>query len=123
MNYLELALRWILGLQLIFWGLNGFFNWLKLPPAPPVIEGFITACIESRFIMPTVKVFEIIFGLILLSGEGTPFGLIMLAPIIFVITGLHLIHNKKAWEVLLPISLPFILLIVLHYEAWLKLLT
>jgi len=119
---LELLLRWLLGVQLTFWGLNGFFHWRPVPPSPPVIDRFVTACFESRFIMATVKIFEIVFGLFLILNFATPMALAMLAPIIFVITGLHLIHNKRSWEVLLPISLPFLILIGLHYEAWLKLI-
>jgi hypothetical protein len=63
--YLEAGLRIILGFQLMFWGLNGFFNWVKIPPSGPVIENFVSACIQTKFIMPTVKIFEIVFGFFL----------------------------------------------------------
>jgi uncharacterized membrane protein YphA (DoxX/SURF4 family) len=118
----ELTLRWILGLQLIFWGLNGFFHWKPIPPSAKVIDDFTAACMESRFIMPVVKVFEILFGIFLLANYAVPLALALLSPIVFVITGLHALHNKKFWEVLVPISLPFIILVALHYEAWLNLL-
>lgn len=121
-NYFELALRWIVGLQMIFWGLNGFFHWKQIPPSAPAIDNFTQACFESRFIMPTVKVFEIIFGAFLLINLATPLALALLSPIVFVITGLHLLHNKKGWEVLLPLSVPFMILVSVHYESWLKLI-
>jgi uncharacterized membrane protein YphA (DoxX/SURF4 family) len=121
-EHIELALRWILGLQLTFWGLNGFFHWRPIPPSAKAIDNFTITCIESRFIMPTVKTFEIVFGIFLLMGFAIPLALMMLSPIIFVITGLHSLHNKKSWEVLVPITLPFIALAILQYEAWLKLL-
>jgi hypothetical protein len=50
MEYFELALRWIFGLQIAFWGLNGFFHWVKIPPSSEVIEKFTQACIETRFL-------------------------------------------------------------------------
>lgn len=120
-DLIDLVFRWILGVQLLFWGLNGFFHWRQVPPSPPSMDRFVSACFESRFIMETVKIFEIIFGIFLLVNFATPLALVMLAPIIFVISGLHLLHNKRAWEVLLPISLPFFVLVGLHYEAWLRL--
>lgn len=121
-EHIELLLRCILGIQLTFWGLNGFFHWKQIPPSSKVIDNFTAACIESRFIMPIVKVFEIVFGIFLLANFAVPLALVMLSPIIFVITGLQALYNKKSWEVLVPISLPFAALLVLHYEAWLKLL-
>lgn len=121
-EYIELVLRWALGFQLAFWGLNGFFHWKQIPPSSPAIDKFTAACFESRFIMPTVKIFEIVFGLLLLLDKATPLALVMLAPIVFVITGLHILYNKKWWEVLIPLSLPFALLVSMHYEAWLKLI-
>lgn len=120
-DHIELLLRWILGGQLTFWGLNGFFHWRQIPPSPAAIDSFVAACIESRFIMPTVKVFEIVFGLFLILNFSVPLALIMLAPIVFVVTGLHLLHNKKSWQVLLPISLPFLILLGLHWERFLVL--
>ena len=122
-DHIDLVLRWILGGQLIFWGLNGFFHWRPVPPSPPALDRFVTACFETRFIMPTVKIFEIVFGLFLVLNFATPLALVMLAPIVFVITGLHLLLNtKKAWEVVLPITVPFFVLVGLHYDAWLRLL-
>jgi hypothetical protein len=64
--------------------------------------------------MPTVKIFEIGFGALLLTGSYTLLSLLALAPIIFVISGLHLFHSKKAWQVIGPLTLPFLALITLH---------
>lgn len=121
-EFFEIFLRCILGIQLTFWGLNGFFHWKPIPPSSKAIDNFTAACVESRFIMPAVKAFEIVFGIFLLANFAVPLALAMLSPIIFVITGLHALYSKKSWEVLIPISLPFVVLVILHHEAWLKLL-
>lgn len=120
-DYIEIVLRWIFGLQMVFWGLNGFFNWIKLPPASPVIEKFVLACIESRFIMPTVKMIEIICGAFLLLGFAVPVSLLVFAPLLFVISGLHALHSPKPWGVLLSYTLPYALLLLLHGNALLRL--
>jgi uncharacterized membrane protein YphA (DoxX/SURF4 family) len=120
-DYIELIVRWIFALQMIFWGLNGFFNWITITPPSATLEKFVLACIETRFIMPTVKVVEIVFGAFLISGFIVPVSILMFAPIIFVITGLHVLHNPRPWGVLVTTTLPFTLLMVLHSEDLLRL--
>ena len=120
-EWIELVVRWMLGLQLLFWGLNGFFHWKQTPPSNDFINEFTDACLRSKFIMPVVKIFETVFGALLLTGVGTLVALIALGPIISVISGLHLFHNRRAWEVLLPITLPFLVIAILNFEK-LKLL-
>lgn len=120
MNYLELALRWIFGLQIAFWGLNGFFNWVKIPPQPPVIDKFVQACIEARFIMPVVKIIEILAGVLLLLNLSVPLALALLAPIMFLITGLHALHNPKPGVILLPLVLPYACLWLLYGVTFLQ---
>jgi uncharacterized membrane protein YphA (DoxX/SURF4 family) len=120
--WLEIICRWLLGLQFLFWGLNGFFHWRAVPPSADFIQRFADLCGESKFIMPTVKVFEIIFGALLLSGYSTILALIFLGPIVFVITGLHLLHNRKWWEIILPISAPYLLILLFQEERLLVLL-
>jgi uncharacterized membrane protein YphA (DoxX/SURF4 family) len=120
-DYIEIGLRWIFGLQMVFWGLNGFFNWIKMPPASPVIERFVQACIESRFIMFSVKMVEIIFGVFLLLGFVVPFSLLVFAPLLFVISGLHSLHNPKPWGILISYTLPYTILLLIHSSTLLRL--
>ncbi len=119
--YLEAALRGILGLQLLFWGLNGFFGWVKIPPSGPVIDNFVDACHQTKFIMPTVKILEILLGVFLILGFMVTVSLLTLAPIVFVIAGLHLLHNPKPWGVLIPFCLPYVALLFVHSLTWLRL--
>lgn len=100
-------LSYFLGIQLIFWGLNGFFNWISPPPSGPVFERFVKACYEVRFIMPTVKIFELMGGVLLMFSMTQEMGLQLLAPIIFVITGLQIFHHPKPWPVLGMLCFPF----------------
>jgi uncharacterized membrane protein YphA (DoxX/SURF4 family) len=116
-TWVEILLRWFFGLQMVFWGLNGFFHWKPIPRSEDFITRFSDLCLESRFLLPTVKVFEIFFGALLLSGSGILVSLIFLGPIVFVITGLHLFHNPKAWQVLLPITVPFLLIVILNWRS------
>ncbi|MGZ3772525.1 MAG: hypothetical protein ACXVCY_10875 [Pseudobdellovibrionaceae bacterium] len=120
-EYIEIALRWILSLQLIFWGLNGFFHWIKITPAAEPIEQFVAACIKVKFIMPTVKSFEIFFGFCLLTNSIVPISLLALSPILFVITGLHTLHNPRPWSILLSYTFPYCALLILNSQTLLRL--
>lgn len=120
-EYFEIAVRWAFAMQMVFWGLNGFFQWIKIPPASPVIDQFVTACIETKFIMPAVKLIEIVFGSFLIINFAVPLSLVAFAPLLFVITGLHLFHNTKPWGVLFFYTLPYCLLVTLHSGSLLRL--
>ena len=117
MEIVDLVCRIAFGLQMAFWGLNGFFHWVKIPPSPPVIEKFVEACIETRFIMPVVKVIEIVCGLLLAVGVAVPLNMMIIAPIVFIVTFLHLVHNPKPWTVVIPITLPFAVVMGYHLPA------
>ncbi len=121
MDYIEIACRWIFGLQMVFWGLNGFFHFLPIPPSSAVITRFTEACLETKFIMPTVKVIEVLCGALLIFKVAVPLSLISFSPIVFVITLLHLLHTPKPWPVVVPISLPFAVLIGIHAQTFLAL--
>ncbi|WP_291515813.1 hypothetical protein [Bdellovibrio sp. ArHS] len=120
-EYFEIAVRWAFAMQMVFWGLNGFFHWINIPPASPVIDRFVTACMETKFIMPSVKLIEIVFGLFLIMNFAVPLSLAAFAPLLFVITGLHLFHNPKPWTVLILNTLPYCLLLTLHSGPLLRL--
>ncbi len=63
-----------------------------------------------KFIMPSVKLIEIIFGLFLLSGFAIPSVLRCFAPVMFVVTGLHVFHNPKPWMTLALFTVPYCIL-------------
>lgn len=107
MNLFLEVLSTILGLQFAFWGLNGFFNWFPPPPSSEKFENFVKACYDVKFIMPTVKVFELIGGLFLVFPFTQELGLQLLSPIVFVITGLQIFHHPKPWLVLGTLCFPF----------------
>lgn len=120
LSYIETTCRWAFSLQMIFWGFNSFFHWLAIPPSSKGVTKFVEACVDTRFIMPTVKFLEIVCGIFLLCNFAVLLNILIFAPIVFVITLLHLIHNSsfwsKFWPVVLTISLPFLIIFVWHIK-------
>lgn len=115
MALLEGILFYFIALQMIFWGLNGFFNWLPPPPSGEVIENFVKACYETRFIMPTVKLLELVAGVLLLIPQTQSLGVILITPIVFGITGLQVLHHPKPLFIISVLIVPFWLLFALHF--------
>ncbi|RYZ86320.1 MAG: hypothetical protein EOP06_14700 [Proteobacteria bacterium] len=111
----EVFCRWALGLQFLFWGLNGFFNFVSIPPSADFIDRFVRICIEAKFIMPAVKLLEIVFGFLLLTGYGTLVSLIFLGPTVFIITGLHFFWNAQWWQVVMPITVPYLIVLIAQH--------
>lgn len=116
-----MGFRWVFGLQMVFWGLNGIFHWVNLPPISAKFQRFVDACIDVGFVMPLVKTIEILFGLSLLFNFLVPLSLAAFAPIMVVISGLHILHNPKPWGVLSTILLPYLVLIFSHRDSLLRL--
>ncbi len=96
-----------LGIQFCFWGLNGFMNWVKPPENDEIFSNFIGACYQVKYLMSSIKIIQIIAGLMLVSQFKPSIGLLLLTPIVFGISLLQIFHAKNPWPVLVPISIPF----------------
>jgi uncharacterized membrane protein YphA (DoxX/SURF4 family) len=89
-NKLKPAARIILGLIFVVFGLNGFFNFIPVPPPPEAGAKFLGALFETGYMFPMIKGIEVIAGLLLLSNLFVPLALLLLAPIIVNIFMYHL---------------------------------
>lgn len=103
----------IIGIQFLFWGLNGFFNWIKPPENDEAFTNFILAAYQIRFLMPSIKLLQILGGLLLAAQITPTWGVLILTPIVFGITLLQVFHAKKPWPVLAMISIPFLCILLI----------
>ncbi|UTW60900.1 DoxX family membrane protein [bacterium SCSIO 12741] len=78
---ITMVLRILLGLMMVFFGLNGFFHFMPLPPAPEAAANFMGALVNSGYLMVLVKGLEVIAGLLLIFNLYTRAALTILAPI------------------------------------------
>ena len=91
MSKLVAVCRLLLGLPFLVFGLNGFFEFLPQPePETPEAGAFIQALVASNYLMPLLKVTEIVCGILLVTGRLVPLALTVLAPILINIVGFHL---------------------------------
>ena len=102
---LPLIARVLLGLIFFVFGLNGFFNFIPVPPMPEKVLAFMTGISTGGYFIPFLKGTEVTCGLLLLVGAFVPLALIVLAPIEINIVLFH--------AFLAPSGLPFAFFIVL----------
>lgn len=85
-----LVARLILGLILLVFGLNKFFNFMPTPDMPPEAGALMGAFAEAGYMFPMIALVEIITGALLLIGILVPLALVLLAPLSVNIILFHL---------------------------------
>lgn len=111
-KYLPAAARGLLGAIFLLFGLNGFLDYLPMPKMASGAADFMAALAATGYMLPMIKIVEIVAGAALLLGRYVPLALTLLAPDIVNIVLFHL--------VLAPMGLPLALLILALeiYLAW-----
>ncbi len=104
---LPLIARLALGLIFALFGLNGLMmimtgsGFIPMPPPAPEFGEAMGGLFKLGYLMPLVKVLEIIGGVLLLIGIYKRLALIILIPIIVNIVGVHLVLDPSG----LPIGI------------------
>jgi putative oxidoreductase len=107
MNRVAMVSRYLLGLIYFVFGLNGFLQFIPVPPMPEAAQAFMGGLASSGYFFPFLKTVEILSGLALLSGLFVPLALIVLAPITL---NIFLFHAMLA-----PDGMPLaVVMVILH---------
>jgi uncharacterized membrane protein YphA (DoxX/SURF4 family) len=88
MKIAVLVARILLGLTFVVFGLNGFLNFLHMPMPPGPAGQYMGVLFMSHY-LHVVFLVELIGGVLLLSGQFIPLGLVLLGPVIFNILLFH----------------------------------
>jgi putative oxidoreductase len=89
MKIAVLIARILLGLIFVFFGLNGFLNFLHAPMPPGGVGQFMTL-LGPTIYMHFVFLVQIVGGVLLLSGQFIPLALVLLGPVIINILLFHI---------------------------------
>ena len=89
MNKLVVVARILLGLPFLVFGLNHFLGFLDEPEHNAAATGFLTALGETGYMWPLIKFFEILCGVLLITGRFVPLALVLLAPLMVNILAFH----------------------------------
>lgn len=113
--------RIILGGIFFFFGLNGLMmiftgsGFIPMPTPSEKMMAVMGGLFAAGYLMPLVKILEIVGGLLLLSNRYVPLALTLLAPIMVNILGLHLFAEPSA----LPMGATMTaLMVILFNHHW-----
>lgn len=95
MNKVFLGSRLILGLIFLVFGLNGFFQFIPMPPPSEAMMKFAGGLMSTGYFFPFLKGTEVICGILLLSGFFAPLALVILAPITLNILMVHTFLDRS----------------------------
>src|ERR1700722_12644780 len=84
--------RFVMGLPLIVFGLNGFFNFIPQPKTPlaPAAMAFAGALMNTGYMMPLIGATLLIVGVLLVLNRFVPLALVLFAPFIVNSLAFHL---------------------------------
>lgn len=95
MNKFYLVSRILLGLLFAVFGLNGFLNFIPMPPPHGLAGQYLGALFASGLSVPLFAL-QLIAGLLLLVNRFVPLALALLAPIVVNIVLYHLLMDPKS---------------------------
>jgi hypothetical protein len=113
-RHIPTVVRILMGLPLLAFGLNGFFNFIP-PPSTPMPEGamaFAGALMKTGYMMQLIGATHLLVGLLLLTNRFVPLALLLFAPFIVNSIAFHVFLERSG----LPIAIVFLALEL--YLAW-----
>lgn len=88
MKFVITGARIVLGLMFLVFGLNGFLQFIPMPPPTGVAAQYFGVLAQTNYLVP-VFLLQIAGGLLLLANRFVPLALILLGPVIINILLFH----------------------------------
>lgn len=114
-RFIPAIARILLGVPMVIFGLNGFFNFIKPPPdmvMPEKALQFSTALMESGYMMQLIGATLLVSGVLLVINRFVPLALLFLAPFFVNSLLFHIFLEHSG----LPMAVVFSALVL--YLAW-----
>ncbi len=96
--------RILMGVVFVFFGLNGFLQFLKAPLPTGLAGQFLMALFQSHYVWFICAV-QIVRGLLLLVNRYVPLALALLGPVIVNIILYHLLLNPAAAQLAVVVTI------------------
>ena len=102
MKIISTVARYLAGMIFLVFGLNGYLNFIHMPPPLGIAAQFMGALYVSHFLW-VIFAFQVIPGVLLLINRFVPLAVAMLAPVLVNILTFH--------ALMAPSSLPLALFV------------
>jgi putative oxidoreductase len=124
MSKVTLGARYLLGLIFLVFGANGLMmifagsGFIPMPPPKPEMATIFGGLFGAVYLMPLVKIIEVVAGVMLLSGRYVPLALTLLGPVVVNILGLHLFVDLEGLPMALAVTIPWVILLKEHWSKF-----
>lgn len=119
MKIAGVVVRTLIGLLFLFASITYFLN---LTPPPEGLTGetktFFDGIAASKYIMPVSKVFELICGLMFVSGRFVALAVVLIFPIALNIFLINAIHMPSGLAIALPLLVGILFLAYSEREKY-----
>ena len=106
MKIAAIITRTLMGLMFLFASLTYLFKLITPPPMDGAMKVFNEGLMAAVYLMPTVKVIELLCGLAFVSGKFVRLAIVVIFPIVVNIVGVHLFLDRSG----LPVAIPLLLI-------------
>ena len=104
MNNVTQLARLLLGLVFVLFGLNGFFDFIPLEAPAGEAGAFLGALGAAGYMLPLIKITEIVAGALLLANRHVTLATLMLAPIVINILAFHVFLDNSGMLMAVAVS-------------------
>ena len=109
MKIAVIVARILMGLIFVFFGLNGFFQFIKAPMPTGLAGQFLMALFQSHYVW-FVCALQIMGGVLMLMNRYVPLALTLLGPLIVNIILYHLLLNPAAAQLAVVVTIGWLFL-------------
>lgn len=116
--------RYLLGLLFLVFGTNGLVmittgsGFLPMPPSNPQMQAVMGGLFSAVYLMPLVKLLQVVSAIFLLMNRRVNLALVLLAPIVVNILGMHLFVDLGGAPVAILITVLYLTVLKSRWEAF-----
>jgi putative oxidoreductase len=111
MRIASVIARYLAGVIFLVMGLNGFLNFIPLPPPGGIAGQFMGALYVSHYLW-VIFAFQVIAGVLLLVNHYVPLALAILAPVLVNILTFHALMAPSGLPLALFVALLWIVIFI-----------
>ena len=111
MRIASVIARYLAGLIFLVFGLNGFLNFIPLPPPGGIAGQFMGALYVSHYLW-VIFAFQVIAGVLLLVNRYVPLAVAILAPVLVNILTFHALMAPSGLPLALFVALLWIVIFI-----------
>jgi hypothetical protein len=103
--------RYLAGVIFLVFGLNGFLNFIPLPPPGGIAGQFMGALYASHYLW-VIFAFQVIAGVLLLVNRYVPLAVAILAPVLVNILTFHVLMAPSGLPMALVVAVLWVLIFI-----------